>query len=602
MQYEAGVALLVFLDARTEARFHKSYRPSLVAIRPWLSALFFGVLAVFSEDDILSTPWKWSTLHGLQAVFYTCIACRLPAAMHIAIAIVDCTLCLVFLDCAQHLAKMGLVPHALAVLYPWFLVSFVGGFGVPFICIYLMEVVIYESCRTEGEPSLSLSSFVGAVTYWMNEKLARKTFAISSLQHENEMQAIAREAEAELSHLLCNYLFQIAAISQEEPVLRIVKRATRWTKSRGTLERLRAKTYKSHPSSLLLPSLLEDMNFLVERAPTALVVVDEVCMLLCLEQLRSNAVKYGVGQPWVNATLADGVLETHVFSMNAPTTAPVPPDHNFFEDGVTTRGTGKGLATVRMMCDLLGGTCALKACDSNTTCCTIALPARYDGVLEAGGDALMHPEGVVVVDDDPFTLEATQLMMQTQIPKAKLETFGSENGDLASAAQVATRTLAHDPTLVVCDLNLADDFDGIDVARACRAQGFGGVFVVYSGCTMDQKTRIESHHADILDGVVMKHGDVTDLMLHILTRIARCRTSAKLSNALQCGMRRMREGDVRALAKIAHTMVGQCGTDAATGRVRDLAIEVRDGARPLVAMKTLDLAVRQLAFFSERKR
>jgi DNA-binding response OmpR family regulator len=113
---------------------------------------------------------------------------------------------------------------------------------------------------------------------------------------------------------------------------------------------------------------------------------------------------------------------------------------------------------------------------------------------------------VLVVDDDPATVEALALVLE-------LEGFAVERaGGVDEALEAARRTR---PNAVVCDLALGLGGDGCAVARAVRAEpSLAGTQLLALSGTDDAESKARAHDAGF-EQVLVKPVDAAVLVRHL---------------------------------------------------------------------------------------
>lgn len=115
---------------------------------------------------------------------------------------------------------------------------------------------------------------------------------------------------------------------------------------------------------------------------------------------------------------------------------------------------------------------------------------------------------VLVVDDDPGTVEALALVLE-------LEGFAVETAhDAPRAIEQAARSR---PDVLLCDLSLGAGGDGCDVARAVRAvPDLAGTRLLALSGTDDEETRGRARAAGF-DLCLLKPVDTPTLLRHLGT-------------------------------------------------------------------------------------
>lgn len=134
---------------------------------------------------------------------------------------------------------------------------------------------------------------------------------------------------------------------------------------------------------------LVDSGFSVEVAPGARVLADPMRLVQVIDNLLSNAIRYGGSSVQVRAELEGDVVAIAV-SDNGTGIDPALAGSMFeaHARGTTSRlfgGSGLGLAIVRELCTALGGSVTYDGTDGTTF--TVRLPAVPDPRAELGHDA-----------------------------------------------------------------------------------------------------------------------------------------------------------------------------------------------------------------------
>jgi signal transduction histidine kinase len=135
-----------------------------------------------------------------------------------------------------------------------------------------------------------------------------------------------------------------------------------------------------------------------------------------------------------------------------------------------TGGLGLGLATVKRLVDLLGHAIAIESTPGKGTLVRIRLPRTEPHELapalawEQVGNTLLDAlpnKHVLVIDDDPSARNA----MEGLLERWKCNVRSASNGAEAQASARARR-----PDVVLCDLNLADGENGVEVAQQLQRE------------------------------------------------------------------------------------------------------------------------------------
>ena len=119
-------------------------------------------------------------------------------------------------------------------------------------------------------------------------------------------------------------------------------------------------------------------------------------------------------------------------------------------------GLGLGLSIVRRVADELGLSVTLKSEPGRGSTFSIegfkpaAAEARRTPIIDTAQKGDIHAAKVVVLDDDPATLAATELLL-------------SRWGCAVDALLTPERLSACDPDVIICDFELAPELTGLDV-------------------------------------------------------------------------------------------------------------------------------------------
>lgn len=219
---------------------------------------------------------------------------------------------------------------------------------------------------------------------------------------------------------------------------------------------------------------------LVLRLAPAWVQADAVRLEQIVNNLLTNAVKYGgEGKPIeiiVEPRGADVALMVRDHGEGIPASL-LPHIFDIFVQGERTLdrrqgGLGIGLTLVKRLVDLHQGRIEVHS-DAQGSVFTVTLPAVAppEHVPFTPLPVVSPPRRVVIVEDNEDALEALRFMLELRGHTVWLETDGLSGQE---------RILEVQPDLALVDLGLPT-LTGFEVAKACRAAGFGGRLVALSG-------------------------------------------------------------------------------------------------------------------------
>jgi PAS domain S-box-containing protein len=149
----------------------------------------------------------------------------------------------------------------------------------------------------------------------------------------------------------------------------------------------------------------------------------------------------------------------------------------FFTTKPAEKGSGLGLSQVYGFAHQSGGTVNVESKLGKGTMVTLYLPRGHETDIEAGDEAPAEAESggtVLVVEDNPDVADITRSMMEELGYKVRL--VGN-----AEAALGAIRDTAFD--LVISDIVMAGEMDGLALAHALREQQPGLPVILVTGYT-----------------------------------------------------------------------------------------------------------------------
>lgn len=131
------------------------------------------------------------------------------------------------------------------------------------------------------------------------------------------------------------------------------------------------------------------------------------------------------------------------------------------------KGLGLGLAVVRRLCVLLDIELELASAPGRGTVFTLSMPAGHPKANKPSYSAASAPDiaglHVVVVDDERTILRGLKMLLGDYGCQV---TIGESSSDAISAARKVTRP----PDIIISDLRLRGDGDGVDVIHTIRAE------------------------------------------------------------------------------------------------------------------------------------
>ncbi|RYX92782.1 MAG: PAS domain-containing hybrid sensor histidine kinase/response regulator [Comamonadaceae bacterium] len=192
--------------------------------------------------------------------------------------------------------------------------------------------------------------------------------------------------------------------------------------------------------------------------------------------LVSNAVKYTVKGKVSVICVQDG--EAVTFTVR-DTGIGIAPERlqSIFNDNITLKptqelneGLGIGLTVVRLAADLLGHTIQIESVEGVGTSFMLGMPAGRPGDLLKPADSRSEPAGglparqpcIVLIEDDSYALSSMAELL-TSWGYRVLPCLSAE------AALNAISSGTQSPDLVVSDMHLNEDFDGLTAISALRA-------------------------------------------------------------------------------------------------------------------------------------
>jgi signal transduction histidine kinase/ActR/RegA family two-component response regulator len=254
--------------------------------------------------------------------------------------------------------------------------------------------------------------------------------------------------------------------------------------------------------------IVDSMMPLAERKGLALAVSvqpgldaasDRTLVERVLRNLVDNAIKYtDAGQVRVEGLRRPDSIAVRVIDSGRG----IPPDEQervfeeFYQIGNAERdrhkGLGLGLAIVRRLVDLLGGSLRLESTPGRGSTFEVVLPIdRREVPPDAHVDAPMHADiggcHVLVVDDEPNVRDGMRLL---------LEGLGCRVSLAAGTADAVAGAAAARPDIVLADLRMQGDDSGVRTIDSVRSLYPGLPALLVSGDTAPDRLR-EAEHAGL---------------------------------------------------------------------------------------------------------
>jgi len=514
--------LLHFRDPAVEQEFQSRFGATCETMYIVCTLCMFGLCIIMSGDKMMNEYVTWRSIHVAQLIGYLLLS-KVPPSFRFPLIAIDVTIENLSAG-AMHLVECECA-HVVCMMFSWFVVSSQHSFRAAVPLLFVKISLIFFLFVIRGKLiEFSFVNLFGVLTCWLHERVARCTLHKGMLEKESETLWLKKLAESEITHLQGIFLSQIGALTNDPRVHTLLRRAKNWVNSQHALTDLRSGTYEPRRTRVHMPTLLRDMDFEIVHC-VEYVEVDELLFAMCCEQARANAAKYAQGQARVRQTLQDGLLITEYQSTNAEGVLPIPKNHDFFSYGTTTKGTGIGLSTVKLACEITRGWCALEAVDDNQTRLSVALPAQL-AENPAETQATM-PRSTVVIDDEPMITMIMASTLASRVPSMRVTELGGTPEERGSLECVCDLALKAEPQLIVCD-NYLDELSGIDVARALQDRGYSGVFILQTCCSDEEKKALEKEHVLTIDAVVQKRLQASEEVLTEYDRIVRL---AKVASA-----------------------------------------------------------------------
>ena len=252
------------------------------------------------------------------------------------------------------------------------------------------------------------------------------------------------------------------------------------------------------------------------RRTTAVVVTDEVLLHRILTNLMANAIRYTESGSVMLCARSRGREVRIEVRDSGIGIAPEQHDaifHEFYQIGDPHRervmGLGLGLAIVARLAALLGTGVQLRSAPGRGSIFALAVPRAERSAISTAGEQAQAAgsEGttalpVLVVDDDPLVLAGSRALLEelgcmvTTVPDA-------------AGARAAIAARAGGPVLVLCDMWLPHDQNGIELLRELAALGGAAV----SSMLISGDTRPETMDAARAAGYSLLHKPVAPAKL-----------------------------------------------------------------------------------------
>lgn len=252
------------------------------------------------------------------------------------------------------------------------------------------------------------------------------------------------------------------------------------------------------------------------RPTTAVVVTDELLLYRLLANLVANAIRYtNVGSIMVCCRHRDGDVQIEVRDSGIG----IPKDkqneifQEYYQIGNAARdrsmGLGLGLAIVSRLARLLGTDVTVRSAPGRGSVFALRLRRGETDGVSVPAEAVQVTErneaaklSVLVVDDDALVLAGNRCL---------LEELGCEVTTVAdgSSAETALASLSDKPVLVLCDLWLPDNQNGIALLQRLAALTTAPI----SGILISGDTRPETMEAAKLAGYPLLHKPVSPAKL-----------------------------------------------------------------------------------------
>ena len=252
------------------------------------------------------------------------------------------------------------------------------------------------------------------------------------------------------------------------------------------------------------------------RPTTAVVVTDELLLQRLLANLVANAVRYtDSGTAMICCRRRGSYIQIEVRDSGIG----IPADkqneifQEYFQIGNAARdrsmGLGLGLAIVSRLARLLDTRVIVRSAPGRGSLFALRLPRSEVEAVAAPADTVQGTERydaarlpVLVVDDDELVLAGNRGLLEEL--GCQVTTVTDRDG-----AEAALVSLSDKPVLVLCDLWLAEDQDGIDLLRRLAALTTSPI----SGILISGDTRPETIEAARLAGYPLLYKPVSPAKL-----------------------------------------------------------------------------------------
>jgi len=220
------------------------------------------------------------------------------------------------------------------------------------------------------------------------------------------------------------------------------------------------------------------LGLYLECNPHQVVTTDAFLLERILRNLLSNAIKYS-DEGDIRMVCEPSGERVRISVIDAGRGIPASERARVFEEFYQlgnperdrTKGLGLGLAIVKRLCRMLDIMIAISAPSNGGTCFELELPPTLSREIEppmpepamsaqTEPDALTRAHDILVIDDEHAVRQAMQNVLEAMGHQVRL---ADSTTQAVSLARTAT------PSLVLADLRLRGDDDGIAAVRAVRA-------------------------------------------------------------------------------------------------------------------------------------